>query len=118
MSKAREPPETAQLLDRDEMGGQQCSRNCNVCDCPETVEVHEHSHQTIINSPVEPVYKVYPIRWLGLIQLVLLNIVVSWDVRSIIHSVCRRAFSSILVSLLHPTYSSSIFYCVMLHSYN
>ena len=29
---------------------------------------------------IRPVYKVYKRRWFGLIQLVLLNIVVSWDV--------------------------------------
>lgn len=34
-----------------------------------------------VSSPGEPVvYKVYKIRWFGLMQLVLLNIVVSWDV--------------------------------------
>lgn len=34
-----------------------------------------------INSRVSaPEYRVYGIRWFGLIQLVLLNIIVSWDV--------------------------------------
>lgn len=35
-----------------------------------------------VDEPVEEpvVYKVYKIRWFGLMQLVLLNIVVSWDV--------------------------------------
>lgn len=33
-----------------------------------------------------PVYKVYKRRWFGLIQLVLLNIIVSWDVRAQTHS--------------------------------
>ena len=32
----------------------------------------------VANDPV--VYKVYKIRWFGLMQLVLLNIIVSWDV--------------------------------------
>ena len=38
-----------------------------------------------IDEPVdEPVdYKVYKMRWFGLMQLVLLNIVVSWDVSCI-----------------------------------
>jgi len=30
-------------------------------------------------------YRVYKIRWFGLIQLVLLNIIVSWDVSSTMH---------------------------------
>ena len=41
------------------------------------------SRSTVDNAPPagEPiVYKVYKIRWFGLMQLVLLNIVVSWDV--------------------------------------
>ena len=37
----------------------------------------------VVPSAGEPVvYKVYKIRWFGLMQLVLLNIVVSWDVSS------------------------------------
>jgi hypothetical protein len=30
-------------------------------------------------------YRVYKIRWFGLVQLVLLNIIVSWDVSSMMH---------------------------------
>lgn len=33
-----------------------------------------------ITTASEPEYKVYKIRWFGLVQLILLNIVVSWDV--------------------------------------
>ena len=33
------------------------------------------------SNPME--YKVYKIRWFGLVQLILLNIVVSWDVRRV-----------------------------------
>lgn len=36
-----------------------------------------------INGPTSPIeYQVYKIRWFGLTQLILLNIIVSWDVRS------------------------------------
>lgn len=35
------------------------------------------------------VYKVYKRRWFGLTQLVLLNIVVSWDVREILNQIKR-----------------------------
>ena len=42
-------------------------------------------------SEEEPVYKVYKIRWFGLTQLVLLNIIVSWDVcRTLIYSSSQR----------------------------
>lgn len=52
--------------------------------------IEESSRQdiaTVDNVPTdEPVdYKVYKIRWFGLMQLVLLNIVVSWDVRCIFY---------------------------------
>ncbi|MBE3050277.1 hypothetical protein IMZ48_48825 [Candidatus Bathyarchaeota archaeon] len=33
-------------------------------------------------APGETVYRTYKRRWFGLVQLVLLNVVVSWDVRS------------------------------------
>lgn len=39
-------------------------------------------YETTTNMEVEiPVYKVYKRRFFGLFQLVLLNIVISWDVR-------------------------------------
>lgn len=44
------------------------------------------SQNAVVEDEAAPVtesvvYKVYTIRWFGLMQLVLLNIVVSWDVR-------------------------------------
>jgi FLVCR family MFS transporter 7 len=36
------------------------------------------------------VYKVYKRRWFGLVQLVLLNIIVSWDVSQQGHAITRR----------------------------
>ena len=33
-----------------------------------------------INGPQETIYRVYKMRWFGLGQLILLNIIVSWDV--------------------------------------
>ena len=51
-------------------------------------------------------YRVYKIRWFGLAQLILLNIVVSWDVGAIaspmpkFHSVCSIANSCCKVALL------------------
>ena len=50
------------------------------------------SRSTVENVPSdgEPVvYKVYKIRWFGLMQLVLLNIVVSWDVSDSTSSTTR-----------------------------
>lgn len=41
------------------------------------------------------VYKVYKIRWFGLFQLVLLNIIVSWDVRRTIPFLFPRSRRSI-----------------------
>ena len=41
--------------------------------------------QTEDNLTSAPVYKTYKRRWFGLVQLVLLNIVVSWNVRPINH---------------------------------
>jgi hypothetical protein len=37
-------------------------------------------HPLVLPEPIEPAYKTYRRRWFGLLQLILLNIVVSWDV--------------------------------------
>lgn len=45
--------------------------------------------------PTGPVYKVYKRRFFGLAQLVLLNIVVSWDVSISAHRYLGRSLTSL-----------------------
>ena len=47
-----------------------------------TQKLSLNSMETEVESPTRPTYKVYKRRFWGLAQLVLLNIVVSWDVRA------------------------------------
>jgi hypothetical protein len=41
---------------------------------------HQPIHPLIASEHIEPTYRTYKRRWFGLLQLILLNIVVSWDV--------------------------------------
>lgn len=56
--------------------------------------------QTATSPGTAPVYRVYKRRWFGLVQLILLNMIVSWDV-------CRTLFSSHILWLnLQPQWLS------------
>lgn len=62
-------------------------------------------HGSATTAPAElppsgPVYKVYKRRFWGLAQLVLLNIVVSWDVGSLRLSVATKNETPILILFL------------------
>ena len=47
----------------------------------ENASARETALQGVLREPLAPVgYKVYKRRWFGLVQLILLNIIVSWDV--------------------------------------
>jgi hypothetical protein len=59
---------------------------------PPVAEPRRPVHPFIQPDPVEPPYRTYKRRWFGLLQLILLNIVVSWDVRYILNEpgiVCK-----------------------------
>lgn len=92
-----EQPSEEQLLaqagqDRSEMLDLRDSER-HATDAKSTTVPHISSvEQTATSATTSPAYRVYKRRWFGLVQLILLNIIVSWDV-------CRTISSSYILWL-------------------